>query len=45
MSKCSATSTTVSSIFVMHLVNGAQSLNAAGAALFPVILISPFSSV
>ena len=44
-SKFSASSIVVSSIFVMHLVNGAQFLNATFAAGVAMTVISPLSKM
>ena len=45
-SKCSASHIVASSIFVIHLVNGAQFLNATSVAtLQPAIVISPLTKM
>ena len=44
-SKFSASSFVVPSIFVIHLINGAQFVNATRAAIFPVIVILPFNKI
>ena len=42
-SKSLASSVVVTSIFVIHLINRAQFLNATSAPLSPTIVISPLS--
>ena len=44
-SKSSASSIVVPSIFVIHLVNAAQFLNATGAAIFLAIVILPLTTM
>ena len=44
MTKSSASGIAVPAIFVTHLVNGAQFLNAACVAWCPIIIISPLTS-
>ena len=44
-SKSLALSIVVPSTFVIHLVNGAQFLNATPYALSPIIVISPFTKI
>ena len=44
-SKFSASSIVISSIFVIHLVNGAQFLNATCVTCCPIIVISPFTKI
>ena len=41
--KSSASSVVVTSIFVIHLMNGAQFLNITQAAIFPAIIILLFT--
>ena len=43
--KSSASSIVVSSIFVKHLVNGAQFLNATCVTAAPVTVISPLTKI
>ena len=42
-SKCAESSIAVPLIFVIHLVNGVQFLNATRAAVFPAIVILPLT--
>ena len=44
-SKSSATSIVVPSIFVIHLENGVQFLNATLCPLSPIIMISPVTKM
>ena len=44
-SKSSASSIVVSSVFVIHLMIDAKYLNATLAAIFPAILIFPFTKI
>ena len=44
-SKCSASSIVVSSIFLIHLVNGAQFVNATCVAGAATTLISPLTKI
>ena len=44
-SKSSASSIAVPSIFVIHLINGAQFLNVTCVTSCPIIAISPFTII